>query len=85
MYHASEICGGFLYRELGADAKFMEQSVVIEDYHLEFIKRCIVRMIYYQGSKKSYVGCPLSLMLEPELFRRHFPFAKVIVCVRDPV
>lgn len=50
------------------------------------MKRCIVRTIYYRGSEtKAYVGCPHNFASEPELFRKHFPLAKVVFCVRDPV
>lgn len=55
-------------------------------FHLDYIKRCMVRVVYYQGSiDKTYVGCPLYLATEPELYRKHFPHAKFVFCVRDPV
>lgn len=64
----------------------MEKSLKIKSFHLEFVKRCIVRTLYYQGDlTKAYVGCPLNFAKEPELLRKHFPLAKLIFCVRDPV
>jgi len=85
-YHSSEIPGGYFFPDLGKDSGFMKRTYKVQDIHLEFVKRCILRTLYYQGNtNKAYVGCPLSFMVDPVLFRKHFPLAKVVVCCRDPV
>lgn len=64
----------------------MQRAYKLQDLHLLFVKRCLARTLYYQGDTTSaYVGCPLSFMVDPVLFRKHFPYAKVVVCCRDPV
>lgn len=69
-HHAGVIIAGLVYPALGDNPQFFEKATEIKAYQLEFIKRCIVRTLYYHGSKnKAYVGCPLNFVLAPELFR----------------
>jgi len=64
-------------------------AIRYSDHHAELMKRCIARTIYYRAGEnlkdKVYVGSPLSFMLmPPDVLKRHFPYVKVVVCVRDP-
>jgi hypothetical protein len=53
---------------------------------MEYIKACLVCAIYYNrtAKDKTYIGCPLSLIANVPLLRKHFPYARLVITVRDP-
>jgi hypothetical protein len=53
---------------------------------MDFIKRCIARIIRFNGydSKSVYVGGPISYSMVMEKVRDSFPHAKFVTCVRNP-
>ena len=83
---AGDLMGGFLFPVLSLDTKFCEESLKFKDYHFEYVKKCMARIIYFRGSneKTVYVGCPVSFTADMHMLRKHFPYAKFIVSVRDP-
>jgi len=85
-YFGGEVISTVLFPFLGENSNFLEQAIKIEPHHMKFTRRCIARTLYFQRKPTSaYVGCPLGFSLNPALLRKHFPFAKIIVCARDPV
>lgn len=73
----------YLFPTLGAD--IFEQCMRLKDEHLIFIRKCMARSLYYEGTQdQKYVGQPLGLSVAPHLLRKHFPKAMIVVCVRDP-
>lgn len=57
-----------------------------EDWHLDFIKRGIARVIYFRRNAQTttYVGCSTTLLADMPLLRKHFPHARFVMAVRDP-
>lgn len=79
------VVAGLVYPKLGDNPVYMREACKINQYQLEFIKRVIVRNLYFRGKTATrYVGCPLNFAIDPEQFRAYFPNAKVVFCVRDP-
>jgi hypothetical protein len=75
-FGASEVTGAYLFPFLGKDAEDYKESLKLLPCHLEFVKKCIVRTLYYKGLEgKTYVGCPLGFSRNPQLLREHFPHA----------
>lgn len=70
------------------DEEWAREALKLKDYQLETIKQGIIRNIFYKSgrNRKSgvYVGCPLSFATDLDTVRKFFPYAKLIVCVRDP-
>lgn len=53
--------------------------------HLEFIRYCMARSIYYNGAEdKTYVGCMVD-DIDHKLFFSTFGNCKLISCIRNPV
>ena len=70
----------------GENPEYMRIACTMKEHHVKFLKRALARVIISQNAyDKRYVGCHLGFPNDPEMFRKHFPNAKLIVCVRDPV
>jgi len=81
-----EVIPGVLFPHLGKDRKYVEECLVTKPIHFQFIKRCLARILKYQGTAQSiYIGCPLGFSQDPMQLLQHFPGAKLVVCARKPV
>jgi hypothetical protein len=84
-FAVSECPGSILFPELGTSIEDYKESLKILPCYLDFVKKCIVRILYYKGLEgKTYIGCPLGFSRDPALLRKHFPYAQFVVCVRNP-
>ena len=71
-----------LYPDLGNIPDFYDQKTI----YFQFVKRCIARNIYFRNKNaNAYVGCLVThFTMYPDLIRKHFPFAKIVIPVRNP-
>jgi len=79
---------------LGKNEDFFARTTNPSAKQFEFMKKCLVRILYYQGQRdlsgpksktnKMYIGCPLGYSSRPENLLKFFPKCKLVVCVRDP-
>ena len=76
---------GCLFPRLSEDKEFLRKSAKFERYQIEFVKRCIVRNIYWRGAAdKIYVGGPICFAGCADLVRKVMPKAQLVISVRDP-
>lgn len=65
-FGGSEVTGAYLFPFLGRDPEDYKEALKLLPCHFEFVKKCIVRTLYYKGLEgKTYVGCPLGLSRSP--------------------
>ncbi len=69
-----------LLEEPGLMADFVE--VTDEDFH--FVSRCLRRMLYDTDGEATYVARPLLFTMHVRALLRHFPGARIVLCVREP-
>ena len=63
-----------LFNNFADTRESLSAIITPKSFHMEFVKRCISRIIYYQGNTgKTYVGCPLGWSRDPVLLRKYFP------------
>ena len=85
-YMGAPSMGLYLMPSCGNNPEFMRHACTVKEHNMQFLKRALARIIISQNAyDKRYVGCHLGFPNDPAMFRRYFPQAKLIVCVRDPV
>lgn len=67
--------------------EIFENASHFKEDDFEFIKACIQRIVFEQNreQKKIYIAKPLFFTKDYALLKRHFPQAKFVVSVRNPI
>ncbi len=85
LHHATgEAVPFVMFPSLACEKEVVERAIAVTDRHVRFIRRCIQRVMYWQGRDRVYIGKPLMLTLHIDKLRKAFPEARFVVCVRDP-
>jgi len=75
----------YIFPSLINETQLIDKFLSYTDDDFLFFKKCLQRVLYKKSSSLVYVGRPLSLTANYFSLRRHFPNAKIILCVRHPV